>query len=158
MKGVVITEKNKNQVFGRLMKFFSHKTFVMWHQFGGGMRKRPGHTVQLYDDYIVDVIKVRNVSYGRDTVNGEDCIRLVMSLIEHMLIKTGYEVWFLGNRIVMKAPEHWPDPTSKYSQPKYRQRYMVFQIAKGWSAAKPLHSIYDVDDDEDEDEEEELDD
>ena len=138
MKGVVITEKNKNQVFGRLMKFFDHQDFIVWHQFSGGMRKRPGHMIKLTkSDHIVNVRRpYYSIFYEKRNVGQVEYLRVVMSPMEAMAICVGHEVWFLGNRIVIKEVQHWHDSTSIY-----RRLYMVFQIAKGWKDTESLQFI-----------------
>ena len=114
MKGVVITEENKKQVYGRLEKFFKHQNFVIWHQFDCGMKKRLGHYINVkepFEDVLqkYDVMREANGcscynyvktfsiygSYEVFSVHYGDCVTE---------FKVGDEVLFLGNRIIVKQP------------------------------------------------------
>lgn len=136
MKGIVITEKNKNWVYGRLKKFFGHQRFVCWHQFSGGMRKRIGHVIELSSSrQKIDIRRYRNIRYNMCEVGGKEYLRIHISPNEGMVFYPGTEVWFLGDRILTKEPM----PSS--FRPGRNYCYMCYQIARGFDLSMFDHDV-----------------
>lgn len=122
MRGKVVSKENALVVKGRLKKFFGHGSFVVWHQWDGGMRKRLGRYVTLFTGCSVCVerrysgVEVVEHSEFPDVVLG---VRL--SHDDGLVIKLGDEVWFLGNRVILKTKS----PLSNHDY-----LYECFQIDK----------------------------
>lgn len=110
MKSVVITEKNFNHIVAKLTKFFEHENIACWHQFRGGMKKRIHRmirntrfdkidTMRFYYD-----VQVKTVT----TVDNERCIKIILRDdcldYEGILLKVGYKIAFIGNRIIIRTP------------------------------------------------------
>jgi len=110
MKSVVITEKNFNHIVAKLTKFFEHENIACWHQFRGGMKKRihsmirdsrfgKFDTMRFYDN-----VQVKPVH----TADNKKFIRIDLRddsfNYEGFLLEVGYEIAFIGNRIIVKRP------------------------------------------------------
>lgn len=128
MKGALITEKNYNQVCGRLRKFFSHYEYLVWHTFDSGFKKRNPTMCYFSTDHKKHCVasqyhvgarwtytfnkpnnKMLAVKYGRSLAEGG------------FIIEPGMTVWFLGNRITIKKEAS--------ALLEYRWIYTTFQIA-----------------------------
>lgn len=117
-KGIIITQDNYKQVAGRLRRFFYNekryvgRSMTVWHTFSGGMRKRI--PVYAFKNTYHDVTMYDN--------KNEFTIRYGVGNVHRFQI--GEEVWFLGNRIIVKSK--WdsihPEDNKKYL-------YMCYQIA-----------------------------
>ena len=128
MKTIVITDKNYRWVFSKLKKFFDHENFVCWHQWGGGMRKRLGHIIEIhspgYPAYKVDVTRQyhRVSSTVEETFDGDPLFRVSLNYDNALAIipNRGIAVSFLGNRVIIKRYDKFSD----------RYLYECFQILK----------------------------
>lgn len=123
MKGIVVTEKNYNEIRAKLSRFFKHKEFVVWHCFKGGMRKRIRHYVRFnkYNSEAIDVMRkyynVRFISECNDHYCG-----IRMDSQSGFVILPGDVILFLGNRIIHRG--EFPVPVGGGK----RYCYMCFQI------------------------------
>lgn len=97
MKGIVITEDNRNMVYGRLKKFFENHSVASWHNFNGGMRKR----VKPYHG-IVTFYWNPKIELDYDNFLKEHIIHFYLGYKHSDYVKDGDEIQFLGNRIVIK--------------------------------------------------------
>ena len=126
MKTIVITDKNYRWVFSRLKKFFDHENFVCWHQWGGGMRKRLGHIVEIrrpdMPAYKTNVTRryyqVRTRIYL--DIPEKPLFHVTLDFDSGLGLIPGDAVAFLGNRIIIRT---WNVALNQYL-------YECFQILK----------------------------
>lgn len=105
MKGIVVNEKNYKQVAGRLVKFFDHYIFDVWHDFDCGMKKRIGHKIKIMGK-AVDTKRKYSVTTRTDHKGLLHAEMKYASydpdVVECFVLEEGNEVWFLGNRVLIK--------------------------------------------------------
>ena len=118
MKGIVVDEKNYLRVAGKLKKFFMHGDISMWHQFDCGMKKRIGHMIEV-DGEKFDV--KRNYPSVTTHLAKDGFFIVFMNENEGFVLQYDDEVWFLGNRIIIKT--EWCADDKNYI-------YECFQINK----------------------------
>lgn len=94
--------------FSRLEKFFAHEDFLVWHSFGGGMRKRVGSRFYLKGENCI--YNSKRKYYNVTTKNGVDLIKenprfcVYMNDAEGFGVAIGDELLFAGNRVIFKRP------------------------------------------------------
>lgn len=133
MKGTLVTEENYNRICGRLIKFFKHHDFMVWHTFDSGFKKRnpmmcrfppdhKKHSVVRLERAVAEIKEEGEI----DSV-GKLCIQYGWDLWDHdsyacgFILEPGMNVWFLGNRVTFKT--EW----NLVGEAKYL--YQTFQIA-----------------------------
>lgn len=119
MKGIVVTKKNYKFVTSKLKKFFDHKSFIVWHDFNCGMKKRIGHILNTLNIKGYDTMSEYNNIYTRKS-DVSDLMIVEMNYEESFLVEFGNEVWFLGNRVIIKS----------YHSCLNKMLYQCFQINK----------------------------
>jgi hypothetical protein len=135
MSKVTITESNYKQVFGRLKKFFNHDGLLTWHQFDCGMKKRIGHTIHFdgiarlsIPEHTVNVMHriyrskhhVSDTKFFFEYSHSDDDFYYDDDELENVSVITlGDEIWFLGNRVIIKRKAYFTN---------HRHLYMCYQI------------------------------
>lgn len=135
MKGIKITEKNYKDVFSRLEKFFAHEDFLVWHSFGGGMRKHISS--KFYSKMGNCVHDSKRKYYNVTTEIREDLVKksprfcVYMNDDEGFGLTIGDELLFVSNRIIFKEPFtiHYFDDKDEL-QINRTFCYLCFQILK----------------------------
>ena len=135
---MVITEKNKAQVYGRIKKSFDGKDVVTWHTFKGGMKKRiSSYTkgVFRYDDMLHQRLSVRHW-FKKVIVEINTFGNLLISLSDDdtVAVSVGDEILFLGNRIVIKKRE------SSFREYGINYSYQCIQIDNGEECLAPKNA------------------
>lgn len=139
MSKVTITESNYKQVFGRLKKFFNHDGLLTWHQFDCGMKKRIGHTIHFdgltkngkvyIPENTANVMRriyrskhhVSDTKFFFEYSHSDDDFYYDDGELENISVITfGDEIWFLGNRVIIKRKANF------FTSHSYL--YMCYQI------------------------------
>lgn len=132
MNKVIITESNYKQVFGRLKKFFNHDDLMTWHQFDCGMKKRIGHTIR-FDGIAKLSIPPHTANVMHRIYRSKHHVSDTKFFFEYStdndyyydefenvsVISLGDEVWFIGNRVIIKRKAYFTN---------HRYLYMCYQI------------------------------
>lgn len=130
MKGTLITEKNANQIAGRLRKFLNGRTFLMWQSFEGGGRTRikshvylPAHKIKVdvTDAVFSPTLELvpENESFGPGT--GFRIVTGSFSRRVSFYANDDSSIQFLGSRVIIRARWFKEDGVQRYI-------YWCFQI------------------------------
>lgn len=122
MKVITITEKNINDVYGKLCKFFYNNNstgFESWHNFDCSFKKHISRYIYKYPKLRGETIRISH-SYPAPEKISLGANKIVVSLTagEGYTLDCGDKIAFLGNRIIQRR--EWG-----YSEEKYV--YEVFQ-------------------------------
>lgn len=123
MRKVVVNESNKMAVFGQLKKFFKHRDFIGWHNFDVHGKTRFSPILNLTDPFSnkPEIFDSRVVYRGVETTIRDGKLVVTFSSNSGIIVDEGYEVYFLGNRVVIKYKWYDCDHNNNYC-------YLMFQI------------------------------
>lgn len=104
-----ITEKNYKQVCKKLKKFFSHKSFIEWHTYRGGLKKRISDNI-AFESGTTKRQKLKIV----DVASRDNGAMIFFSyllgeskLMGNHHIHIGDEILFCGNRVIIKEKQKY---------------------------------------------------
>lgn len=121
-----ITKKNYKQVCRKLEKFFSHKSFIEWHTYRGGLKKRISDNIAFEPNDIkrqkLKIIDAKTRDNGAivffNYVLGESKLTGIHR------ISIGDEILFCGNRVIIKEAQKY------YKSYGISHLYCCYQIDK----------------------------
>lgn len=124
MRSITITEKNINEICGRLRKFFynNNKTgFETWHNFDCGFKKRIDPNIEIAGEKIRNIISYpAPLSISLETsLFGSKHIIIHYTAEDSESLQIGDKIAFCGNRIMMRQ---------KWCLSDYKYVYSVYQV------------------------------
>lgn len=96
MKGIIITENNIKDVFGRLNKQLSNHKILYWYNFDCGSKKN----IKPYSHIKYYYIKLLEID---DRYSSTQYIRLLLNSNNGIVINTGDKIAFSGGKIIIKS-------------------------------------------------------